>query len=57
MSSTMTMMTPKKIFLTPFKLKMTSNSSMVTLIAKAVTSKIKPCRMVQLERRETSSCS
>ena len=40
-----------------FKLKMTSNGSMVTLIAKAVTSKIKPCRMVQLEHRETSSCS
>jgi hypothetical protein len=51
----MTMMTPKKTFLTPFKLKVTSNGSMVTLIAKAVTLKIKLCRMVQLERRETSS--
>ena len=35
----MTMMTPKKTFLTPFELKMTSNGSMVTLIAKAMTSK------------------
>ena len=51
----MTMMTPKKTFLTPFELKVTSNGSMVTLIAKAVTLKIKLCRMVQLERRETSS--
>ena len=31
MRSTTTTMTPKKIFLTPFKLKMASNGSMVTL--------------------------
>ena len=31
MRSTTTTMTPKKIFLTPFKLKMTSNGSIVTL--------------------------
>lgn len=51
----MTMMTPKKTFLTPFKLKMTSNGSKVTLIVRAVTLKAKPCRMIRLERRETSS--